>query len=58
MHGDGVPGLAGDDLRRLDALAVDADLRAMVDGWGTLPEAVRAGMLAMVRAVGGVDAEG
>ena len=28
----------------------DADLRAVVDAWPTLPDAVRAGIVAMVRA--------
>jgi hypothetical protein len=31
----------------------DPDLRAVVDAWPTLPEPVRAGILAMVRASGG-----
>jgi len=34
-----------------EALA-DADLRMVVERWGDLPEAVRAGILAMVRAAG------
>jgi hypothetical protein len=29
---------------------IDADLAAVVGAWGTLPDALRAGILAMVRA--------
>ena len=36
---------------------IDADLRTVIDRWGNLPEAVRAGIVAMVRAAGG-GAEG
>ena len=33
-----------------DLTAIDDDLRAIIDRWGDLPEAVKAGILAMVRA--------
>jgi hypothetical protein len=32
---------------------IDAALAALIDAWPTLPEAIRAGILAMVRAAGG-----
>jgi hypothetical protein len=31
-------------------MVADADLRAVVDAWATLPPALRAGILAMVKA--------
>ena len=34
-----------------DLLLVDSDLQAIVDAWPALPEAVRAGILAMIGAV-------
>ena len=36
----------------------DPDLQAIIDGWPDLSGAVKAGILAMVKAVGGDDAEG
>jgi hypothetical protein len=42
--------LSDADSKRLELLAADAELRAVVDGWTALPNAVRAGLLAMVRA--------
>jgi hypothetical protein len=33
--------------------AIDPALAALIDAWPTLPEAIRAGILAMVRAAGG-----
>jgi hypothetical protein len=41
------------DANRLELLAADAGLRAVVDGWSYLPEAVRVGIMAMVRAASG-----
>jgi len=35
----------------------DGDLQAIIDAWPTLPDAIRAGILAMVKAAGG-SAEG
>jgi hypothetical protein len=32
---------------------IDPDLAALIDTWPKLPEAIRAGILAMVRAAGG-----
>jgi hypothetical protein len=32
---------------------IDPALAALIDAWPTLPEAIRAGILAMVRAAGG-----
>jgi len=32
---------------------MDADLARLIDAWPMLPEAIRAGILAMVRATGG-----
>ena len=32
---------------------IDPSLTALIDAWPTLPEALRAGILAMVRAAGG-----
>ena len=32
----------------------DADLQAIIDAWPGLPEAVKAGILAMVKAAGGI----
>jgi hypothetical protein len=37
------------DTSHLETLA-DADLRVVVDAWPTLPEAIRSGMVAMVKA--------
>ncbi len=34
-------------------IIADADLRAVVEAWATLPPAVRAGILAMVKAARG-----
>jgi hypothetical protein len=34
----------------MDAAPLDADLQSVVDGWHTLPDAVRAGIVAMVKA--------
>jgi len=31
---------------------IDADLQAIIDAWPTLPEALRAGIVAMIRAAG------
>jgi hypothetical protein len=36
-----------------DKRASDAGLQAIIDAWPTLPEAIRAGILALVRAAGG-----
>jgi len=36
------------DLQQLELLAADAELRAVVDGWRALPDAVRVGIVAMV----------
>jgi hypothetical protein len=33
-------------------------LAALIDAWPTLPEAIRAGILALVRAAGGAAKEG
>ena len=33
--------------------AIDPALAALIDAWPTLPDAIRAGILAMVRAAGG-----
>ena len=33
--------------------AIEPTLAALIDAWPTLPEAIRAGILAMVRAAGG-----
>jgi hypothetical protein len=33
--------------------AIDPTLAAVIDAWAKLPEAIRAGILAMVRAAGG-----
>jgi hypothetical protein len=33
-----------------EAVCHDSDLKAVVDGWSALPEAIKAGILAMVRA--------
>lgn len=33
-----------------DSLAIDPDLAAVIDAWPDLPDAVRAGIVAMVRA--------
>jgi hypothetical protein len=33
--------------------AIDPGLAALIDAWPTLPELVRAGILAMIRAAGG-----
>jgi hypothetical protein len=32
---------------------IDPDLAALIDAWPTLPEAIRAGIVALVRAAGG-----
>jgi hypothetical protein len=32
---------------------IDADLQAVIDRWQDLPEAIKAGILAMVRTAGG-----
>ncbi|MCO6042859.1 hypothetical protein NG895_02960 [Aeoliella sp. ICT_H6.2] len=50
-HDAATIGLSENDTRRLDSLAADDDLLAVVDGWAELPEAVRAGILATVRAI-------
>jgi hypothetical protein len=42
--------MSSDDAKRLELLAENGDLAAVVDGWVDLPEAVRAGIVAMVRA--------
>ena len=36
-----------------DACQTDSDLASVIDAWDRLPEAVRAGIVAMVRAAGG-----
>jgi len=36
-------------LKQLETLAADAELAAVVDSWGRLPESLRNGILAMVR---------
>jgi hypothetical protein len=36
-----------------DRQAGDADLQAIIEAWPKLPEAIRAGILAMIRAAGG-----
>ncbi len=35
-------------------LPTDPDLAALIDAWPTLPRAVKAGIVAMVKAAGGV----
>ena len=41
-------GAVGDENR-----SIDPDLAAVIEAWPTLPEAVKAGILAMVNAAGG-----
>jgi hypothetical protein len=36
-----------------ESTAIDPALKSLIDAWPTLPEAIRAGILAMVRAAGG-----
>jgi len=36
-----------------EAFCPDSDLKAVVAAWPTIPEAIRAGILAMIRAAGG-----
>jgi hypothetical protein len=36
-----------------ETLVIDPGLAALIDAWPALPEAIRAGILAMVRAAGG-----
>jgi hypothetical protein len=36
-----------------DAAIADPDLAAVVEAWGRLPDAIRAGILALVKAAGG-----
>jgi hypothetical protein len=36
-----------------DACQTDSDLASVIDAWDRLPEAVRAGIVAMVRAAAG-----
>ena len=38
---------------RFDTRQIDPDLAAVIDAWDRLPEAVRAGIVAMVRAAAG-----
>jgi hypothetical protein len=40
-----------------DLLETDPDLTVVIDAWDRLPEAVRAGIVAMVRAAGGNQRE-
>jgi len=37
---------------------IPPDLQALIDAWPSLPEAIKAGILAMVKAAGGDGAEG
>ena len=36
-----------------EMVAIDPDLREVIDAWSALPDAIKAGILAMVRAAGG-----
>jgi hypothetical protein len=51
----GVSGDSGAESGALDAEngPKDAELGAVIDTWPTLPEAIKAGILAMVRTAGG-----
>ncbi len=42
----------GADTRPTDLAAADPDLAAVIAAWATLPSAIRAGVLALVRAGG------
>ena len=37
---------------KVEDTPIDADLQADIEAWGGLPEAIRAGIVAMVRAAG------
>jgi hypothetical protein len=47
------PGGAKSGALTIENLAIDPSLAALIDAWPTLPDAIRAGILAMVRAAGG-----
>jgi hypothetical protein len=47
----GESGLSGDDASKWPA-AYPQDLQAIIDVWPSLPEAIRAGIVAMVKATG------
>ena len=39
-----------------DCSPIDPDLQSIIERWHDLPEAIKAGILAMVQATGGADA--
>lgn len=43
---------AGEGSAQGSALAISADLRAVLEAWAELPDAVKAGIVAMVKAAG------
>ncbi len=47
------PGGAKSGALTLKESAIDPSLAALIDAWPTLPDAIRAGILAMVRAASG-----
>jgi len=49
---NGVPGLPGSKSAAV-AADISQDLQALIDAWPALPDAIKAGILAMVRAAGG-----
>jgi len=47
-HESNPGGVSKADSKRLEAMAADGELRAVVDAWADLPETLRAGIVAMV----------